>query len=883
MLNPKELEEYFERENLSEEAINVILRIRNMPPERRVESGDVSVACRFSSNKMKCTIQAESHTNELPAVINWEFDENTYEFWDQPQKLKVTYINKTGKKVTHLATYDYFLLQKGFAGWVECKPEEILQKSLDSGSQLFIKDELGNWRCPAGEAAAAEFGLKFVVRSSSENNSTYIRNLTFLADYIDARCPAVSDSNAEAIYKVFKKTACHELRSLIDQGFSVDDIYKMLVDQQLYFDIHTQLLARTHLTLIYRDKATYEALKLHVNSQKESTTRFSSHAPVVGDTFIWDGVAWTILNAGTKSLHIRNAENIIHSIEYSVFKQMVLDGTISQSEGTDSAEDKRILDILMQASPASLTRAAERYLQLFPDESTLVTTPKRTLGRWRNMYRHAESLYGNGYIGLLSNTVNRGNRNAKIDQRVLEIADEVIKEFYLKPNGRSPGLCWGEVELRCSKEGLVPPSEKTLGRLIKQLSSNDVKRTREGKKAAYSQSPFVWYLDQTSARHGDRAFEVGHIDHTELDLQLVDSKTGVNLGKVWLTVLLDAYTRVVLAWVLSFDSPSYRSCMAVIQNCVERYQRVPKYFVLDQGSEFKSDYFDTLLARLECHKKERPGSKPRFGSVIERFFGVNNQTFIHNLQGHNKPLQNPRVLSGTHDPRKLAIWTLPVLKEAFGNYIENAYSKMVHAALGVSPETAMAISLKESGHRPHKIIPYTQHFIFMCWPSVPKGTAKVLKNQGVKINYIYYWTPEFNNPRFVGRDVPVRYDPHNVAYAAAWLEDHWAPLVSEYSEYFEGMTEKQINTATKELRVRLRNEPRRRAINAQILAAFFRDITKTEQGLTDQLRHLESIDNTHINLIAPELDLQQLPNPNTAQDRDVWADINTRAIGEFEL
>jgi RecB family exonuclease len=41
-----------------------------------------------------------------------------------------------------------------------------------------------------------------------------------------------------------------------------------------------------------------------------------------------------------------------------------------------------------------------------------------------------------------------------------------------------------------------------------------------------------------------------------------------------------------------------------------------------------SFYFDALLAAQECTKRIRPAGKSRFGSVIERLFGVSNQQFV---------------------------------------------------------------------------------------------------------------------------------------------------------------------------------------------------------------------------------------------------------------
>jgi transposase InsO family protein len=145
---------------------------------------------------------------------------------------------------------------------------------------------------------------------------------------------------------------------------------------------------------------------------------------------------------------------------------------------------------------------------------------------------------------------------------------------------------------------------------------------RQGHRAAYAREDFYWELELTTPRHGDRPFEIAHIDHTELDIETVCSRTGRVLGRPWLTLLTDAFSRRVLAFYLTFDPPSYRSCMMVLRECVRRHARLSQIVVVDGGRDFQSIYFETLLARYECTKKTRPAAKPRFGSVCERLFGT---------------------------------------------------------------------------------------------------------------------------------------------------------------------------------------------------------------------------------------------------------------------
>jgi transposase InsO family protein len=115
-----------------------------------------------------------------------------------------------------------------------------------------------------------------------------------------------------------------------------------------------------------------------------------------------------------------------------------------------------------------------------------------------------------------------------------------------------------------------------------------------------------------------------------------EPRTGRSLGRPWLTLLVDAFSRRTLATCLTLDAPTYRSCMLVLK----RHGRLPQTLVLDGGREFESTYFETLLARYECTKKTRPPAKARFGSVCERLFGtsvVDNRNPVDRHRGGGHP------------------------------------------------------------------------------------------------------------------------------------------------------------------------------------------------------------------------------------------------------
>ncbi len=887
MLDENQLAEYCVQRDLTPAARQVIDQVRSARPSRRVRSGIKNVPCRFASQKMRCIIQAESHRNELPTIVGWEYDSNAFEFYDQPPRIKLTYRGSNGRRRAHLMTPDFFLLADDFTGWVECKTEEWLKARAAEGSTLYVPDGPGRWRCPPGEEYAASVGLAFRVRSSIETNWTAVRNAEFLSDYlVDGVPPATPEQIARAA-DLLGSQAWVLLKDLIeaDPSLPADAIFTMIVHGQLYVDLARDLVTEPERTRVFRDANAAKVYRANIeSSQLPAVPDLQTVKVERGGSLLWDGRLMRILNVGDNDIFIEDEARAIIPLQRKELNRLVRAGTIRGLPQDSTAQWAEAEQILRHTSPSGFDGALKRYYSLFPEKAgkgcaQLPAGKERTLRKWRALYRRSSESTGSGLIGLLPRGHLRGNRQRKLDAEVIKIMNEVIDDLYAKSQKRTLVSCWGEVILRCG-ETYSAPSEKTFRREVRRRRGHDLTTAREGEKAAYDSEEFQWYLGRTGPRHGERPFEIAHIDHTELDIQFVGSRHGENLGKAWLTVMIDAFTRLILAWVLSFEEPSYRSCMSVIRDCIRRHGRIAKTIVVDNGSEFDSIYFETLVARLESHKKSRPGGKPRYGSIVERHFGITNKSFVHNLLGNNQALQNPRRMSKTHDPRRLAVWTLPAFTDAFEGYLDRVYHEAEHSAIGMTPRQAMESGIALFGTREHTLIPYTPAFVVMCLPSTREGTAKVQPGRGVKINTFYYWTEAFRNPAFVGKTVPVRYDPDDVSLAFAWLADHWAPCRSEHAAEFQGRSEKEIRMATQELRARIKRNGERRAVNATLTASYLRSTDVTEKILTQQKRHRESV-------AAKDHDLQSMlgipkPNPQPSAGKTAWTDLPNTFYGEFK-
>ncbi len=87
---------------------------------------------------------------------------------------------------------------------------------------------------------------------------------------------------------------------------------------------------------------------------------------------------------------------------------------------------------------------------------------------------------------------------------------------------------WAALKRACDECGLVAPSYVTFCVAVRGRPAFEQTLKRKGRRAAYSHLPFYFELEPTTPRHGDRPLEIGHIDHTELDVEIVCSQTGAS-------------------------------------------------------------------------------------------------------------------------------------------------------------------------------------------------------------------------------------------------------------------------------------------------------------------------------------------------------------------
>ena len=871
---------------LSKEAEARIRQTRKSPPARKVGSGGGgarNVSGSYPSRKMGVTIQFDSHTVELHRIYMLEHDPRVLEFYDQPKpKLTVECRGSDGKLRKRQITPDFFILAVDEIGWEEDKDESNLILLPATNPGLYAIDEGGNVRCPPGEAAAKPLGLFFRVYSSANVPADLVRNFLFLDDYYrtDLELPA---GVLRRVLEVVGETSCLTLAELFGRTksiASIDEVHLMIARELIHADIWHGRLIDPDTVSIFSDRQSLDANMASIIQRPSAGV--IKYPP---DTHVlWDGREWIVANVGATSVFLRHECGDVTELHCDAFEKLVARGRITLPR--DSGVHSESATLLSRARPQDLQLANYRFCVISdPNHEDILSgkVPGRTKRMWEQNFAVAKQTLGNGYPGLIPNFQACGDRTERLDEGARKLTVCALNRFkkMTQPNRYS---VWTRLKRACIRIGVKEPSYSAFCAEIRKGGAAEMALKRKGPRAANSLTEYCWYIEPKTPPQGDRPYEIGHVDHTKLDIELVDSVTGQNLGRPWLSLMTDPYDRKRLAQYITYDPPSYRSCMMLIRDCVARNKRLPQIIVTDRGPEFGSTYWDTTLAYFESTKKTRPKDYPRAGTVMERLFGTTNTEFVNNLTGNTQITKQVRIMTKLNDPKRTAVWTIGALGELLEGFYD-LYHANVHPALGQSPNDALLQGLQKFGLRPGRTILYNEDFLMATLPTTRTGTAKVIPGKGIMVENVRYWSTEFRRAGVENSLVPVRYEPFNREIAYAYIKNQWVKCQAGRTLLLLNRSEKQVQMLAEEFaQQRLNNSRSYFGASALERAAFLRkaenkDNLQKQQQKEREVRAMLPSSNDR----APEANAQ--PEPDTSdkptQKKRTFSKDKFKSLGEI--
>ena len=782
-----ELERLFDQHRVNDAGRVLVRKVRSSPPARSVRPSHGHVTGAYPSRKMGCAFQYESLV-ELSFLMEREFSASRQEWFDQPTRLSLRYLGKGQYTVTVSYTPDFLQISDAFFGFVECKPDDTLAKLARERPGRWSRDADGTWRSIPAEQAAARFGLGFRVRSSSSFCRVLLDNQSFLHDYLVPACPPVGEDDAQPIRDLVSRRLGLTLEELIHETGDPEAIYRLIASGALRVDLARHLLSQPHLVLVFLDAQSSRVWHAARASEVGAGPEFDLRAPI----------------SEPSALALQGASEADREVALRRFEAIrpVIEGTAP-----------------------------------FGALSALADTSRRTLQDWLARWRRAERDHGCGFLGLIPRARFRGNRVPRLEPALCALMDEVVEAVYEKPPYPPMTDAYASLVHRCKSRGFVAPSYRRFIGQIRARPRRQQKERREGHRAAVADAPAIPATGDDFARHGQRPFDIVHIDHTQVDLFLrLGGFTFTRSERAWLTIAHCAWSRMPVGYALSFDPPSYVSCMMVLRDVVHRHQRLARVVFVDGATEFHSIAFDQLCAAYAVEKRHRPPGEPRYGAVCERLFGTVNTQFIHTLWGNTQHLRDPRGMSPEVDPRRHVVWTLPELDRCLEEYLFHIYPSQPQPTLGGTPRDRFTQGLELTGYRHHRTVPYDQKFFLFSLPPSRRGVATVDRRKGFQVAWVRYHSDGLSTLH--GKTVRVRVDPEDAGHvfvhappAEAWIE-----CFSEHYRTFHGCSRRQLLLATLALgggRKRGAKNPR---ITAEALAEFLNGVKQDEALERQRLR-----------------------------------------------
>jgi putative transposase len=145
-----------------------------------------------------------------------------------------------------------------------------------------------------------------------------------------------------------------------------------------------------------------------------------------------------------------------------------------------------------------------------------------------------------------------------------ELLQTCIREFYLTPERPSLAALVREIK-RCFTERQLPaPNYRTVQRRVEGLDLRSAIAKREGSKRAREKCGPVG----VSNLQADLPMDLIQIDHTLMDVIVVDRERRLPIGRPWLTLAIDVASRAVIGFSVALECPSVLSVSLVLSHAV---------------------------------------------------------------------------------------------------------------------------------------------------------------------------------------------------------------------------------------------------------------------------------------------------------------------------
>lgn len=413
--------------------------------------------------------------------------------------------------------------------------------------------------------------------------------------------------------------------------------------------------------------------------------------------------------------------------------------------------------------------------------------------RWRTRYEQSgENAYSQ---------VNKSHESDSIDADLARKIDDALEEEYLIRERNPLQEAIDAAIMKCKDENerrgrigleLLPmPTRRDVQSRLSLISAFDQCAARYGRQVA---------LTKFRAVHGHRvttqALERCEIDHTPLDLFVVDDK-GLPLGRPYVTMCIDDYTRCILGIYIGFVPPSYQSVSYCLKHAfmakIAQKSEYPdvkhpwiacglcRTLIVDQAVEMHSEALETACAQLGITIEYAPRKQGWYKGKIERVLGRLNREVAHGTPGTTF---SNIIEKGDYNPEKFALARLSTLKLAVHTWVCDVYHQKKHHALGMPPDTMWELNVRTEDIR----FPADREFLNII---MGRPYQRVLSHKGICFEDLYYGSDALHQLRHLfgdTLDVQIRVDESDIGEIHVLYGDEIVTAKALRYDYANGLS-----------------------------------------------------------------------------------------------
>jgi putative transposase len=317
------------------------------------------------------------------------------------------------------------------------------------------------------------------------------------------------------------------------------------------------------------------------------------------------------------------------------------------------------------------------------------------------VYRWIEKYKATGRVSSLIRKERTDKGVSKLSKEIENIIETSINDIFLDEQRQSVTAAWKEVKKRCSALKLAVPDLKTVTNRVEKISPRTVTERRMGKKAAREQ------FDPLRGPFPNANFPMAviQIDHTPMDVIIVDDMWRKPINRAYLTLALDVNTKVVPAFFISLEKPGALAtgqCMSRAMLDKEEWlaslgldkEDDPPWpcwgqmrtVHMDNAKEFRGTMMGLACKERGINVEFRPKGKARYGGHVERGF----RTFMAKVHEELPGTTFSNVQQKfEYDSEHHAVMTLGALERWFTIYLLGVYHQEGHAGNdGIPPIVA---------------------------------------------------------------------------------------------------------------------------------------------------------------------------------------------------